>query len=143
METKPEFTTRSDQRWYIGLNLVMFALIGIVGCAGMWIWSGMPGPGLMVLFVSLFSGAFMALMLKKQPNAQLHFVGDELHINHVDGNSYEVYAVPASDFRCHQTAFEKKYNVGRLQVKGTVFYFYGVQNYAETCRYIQENFPNY
>lgn len=143
METTNQFTTRSDQRWYIGMSTIIFILIGIIGGAGMWIWSGMPGPGWMVLFLALFSGGFMALMLKNQPNAQLHFVGDELRINHVDGKKYEVYAVPASDFICRQTPLERKYNVGRIQVKGTIFCFYGVQNYDETCRYILDNFPNY
>ena len=142
METKPEFTTRSDQRWYIGLNVVTFLLIGIVGAAAMWIWSGMPGPGWMVLLVCLFGGGFMSLILKKQPNARLHFVGDRLKIDHVDGNRYEVHSVPASHFSFRQTAFEKKHNVGRLQLKGSIFYFYGVQNFDETCRYIRENFPD-
>lgn len=142
MEHQISFTTRSDQRWYIGMSTITFILIGMIGGAGMWIWSGIPGPGWMVLLVALFSGGFMALILKKQPNAQLHFVADVLHITHVDGKQYEVYAVPAADFICRQTPLERKYNVGRIQVKGTIFYFYGVQNFAETRRYIQENFPD-
>lgn len=143
MDTVNNYSTRSDQRWYIGTIVITFLILGIVGCAAMWIWSGMPGPGMMVLMVSVFGAVFMPLMLKNQPNAQLHFVGDELRINHVDGKKYEVYAVPASDFVCRQSALEKKYNVGRIQVKGTIFCFYGVQNFDETCRYIRENFPDY
>lgn len=143
MNTTHEFTTHSDQRWYAGLTAVTFILIGIVSAVGTWIWFGTPGPALMVLLTALFCGAIMVLILKKQPNAQLHFVADELHITHVDGKRYEVYAVPASDFLCRQSTLERKYNVGRIQIKGTIFYFYGIQNFAETRRYIQESFPDY
>lgn len=143
METTHEFTTHSDQRWYIGLTVCTFILMGIAGGVGTWIWLGDPGPGLIVLLAALLCGAFMMLILKKQPNAQLHFVADELHIAHVDGKRYEVYAVPSGDFLCRQSTLERKYNVGRIQIRGTIFYFYGIQNFAETCRYIQETFPDY
>ena len=143
MENDKQFSTRTDQRWYAGFTVLICLGLAVAGGIGMWLWTKMPGPALLVSGVFLFTAVFMGLMLLRQKNIALEFIGDELHIRHVDGNLYEVYAVPASDFVCHQSSLEKKYNVGRISIKKTIFNFYGVQRYDETCSYIKDNFPDF
>lgn len=141
MDTQPQFQTRSDQRWYIGLTAVIFLALCIAAGVGMWLWVRMTGPVIMVCGICLLTLVIMLLALKGQPNAQLRFEGDRLYIRHVDRREYTVYDVPAGDFIFRQTGLEKKYNVGRLQIKGTAFHFYGIQDFSETRRYVLANFP--
>ena len=143
MEHSNSFSTCTDQRWYAGFTSAIALGLGIFGGFGMWLWTHMLGPALLVAGVTLLMIPIIALPLARQASIRLDFESDELHIRYADGRYYEVYAVPASDFLCRQNFLEKKYNVGRIQVKKTIFCFYGVQNYAESCQYIRENFPNY
>jgi len=143
MENVTQFSTRTDQRWYAGYNAVIGLGLGLVGGIGMWLWLHMTGPALLVGGVCVLTELFMMLILSRQNNIRLEFQGDELRIHHLDGNHYEMRAIPVSDFICRQNSLEKKRNVGRIQIRRTIFTFYGVQNYAETCRYIQENFPDF
>ncbi len=137
------YSTHTDQRWYAGFIAAIGLGLGIAGGTGMWLWTHMLGPALLVAGVSLLMIPILALPLWRQPGIRLDFEGDELHICYADGREYEVYAVPASDFLFRQNFLEKKHNAGRIQVKKTIFYFYGVQNYAETRQYILENFPHF
>lgn len=83
------------------------------------------------------------LILASGPPVRLRFKNDDLYILDSSGKEYHVYAVPASDFVFMQTPLEKKYDIGCLRIKHTVFWMLGVQNVQETKRYIDENFPHW
>ena len=143
MENSKHFSTRTDQRWYAGCSALICLGLGIAAAVGMWLWLRIAGAALLVGGVLILMAPVMMLTLGRQQNIRLEFSGDELCIYHFNGQTYEIYDIPASDFICRQNFLEKRYDVGRIQVRNTIFYFYGVQNYAETCRYIQDNFPNH
>ena len=143
MEITNQFSTRTDQRWYAAYTAVMSLVLGIAGGIFMWVWLKMAEPALFIFGITLLCGLFIFLALRKQKNIPLHFYGNLLHIFHLDGMEYKIEAVPGWVFQFRQNPLERKYNVGRIKIKGTGFYLYGVQNYAETCRYIQENFPDF
>lgn len=85
----------------------------------------------------------VGFMLASSPAVTLRFKNDELQISDSNGKEYQVYAVPASDFVFIQTPLEKKYNIGCMWIKGTVFFMLGVKNVSETKEYIRTNFPNW
>lgn len=142
MENEKKYSTHTDQRWYAAYTSAIFLALGASGGIAMWLWLKIPGPALMVSGVCIFLMIVMGLILARQSSIRLDFAGDELHIHNSDGNYYYIYDVPASDFVCSQNFLEKKHNAGRIKVKSTIFCFYGVQNYSDTCRYIRDNFPN-
>ena len=143
MENLRQFSTRTDQRWYAASTAVIGLSLGVAGSIFMWVWLKVAAPALFIFCISLLCNLFVFLMLRRQKNIPMHFYGNTLHIFYLDGMDYKVQDVPGWVFRFYQNPLEKKYNVGRIKIKGTQFYLYGVQNYAETCRYIQDNFPNF
>lgn len=141
MGNTPHIDTRTDQRWYALYTALICLALGAAGAAGMWLWLRIPGPALLVGGVCVFMAAIMAPVLSRQNNFTLYFADSKLDVIRQDGEYYDFYDIPASDFRCSQNFLEKARNVGRIQIRGTMFTFYGVQNYSEVCRYIRENFP--
>ena len=137
-----QFSTRTDQRWYAAYTTVISLVMGIVGGIFMWVWLKTSGPALFIFGATLLFSLFIFLTLCRQKNIPLHFYGNILHIFHLDGMEYKIEAVPGWAFQLRQNSLERKYNVGRIKIKGTQFYLYGVQNYSETCRYIRENFSD-
>ena len=93
----------------------------------------------------LFSGSCVVagLMYLSALPVLLKFKNDELFIRDSNQKEYHVYAVPASDFIFIQTPLEKKYNIGTLIIKHTVFFMVGVKNVAETKAYIHTHFPHW
>lgn len=141
METQNQFSTHTDQRWYAACNAVIFLfLILFCGCI-MWLWLHLITPALFVSGILLLCDIAVYLYLRKQRNIPLHFYGNQLLIFHLDGMNYKIEDVPARVFQLRQNSLERKYNVGRIKIKGTQFYLYGVQDFDNTRRYIQENFP--
>lgn len=141
METQKQFSTRTDQRWYAGFTAVIFLFLSLF-CGGiMWLWLHMIGPALFVSGILLLCNIVFCLYLWKQKNIPLHFYGNQLLIFHLDGITYKIENVPARVFLFRQNALERKHNAGRIKIKGTQFYLYGVQDFDRTRRYIQENFP--
>lgn len=138
----PEYHTLTDQRWYAGFTTGIGLIISIVAAIGMWIWLQALAPALFVMGICMCMALFMGAILMRQNPVQLHFEKDTLYLRLSNGQEYTVYDVPARDFHCIQTSFERKHNVGRIKIKDTVFNFYGVQNFDETCRYIKDNFPS-
>ena len=143
MEYAKQFSTRTDQRWYAAYTAGIFLALGMLASIFMWVWLNTAAPGLFIFCITLLCNIFMFLALRRQKNIPLHFYGNMLHIFHLDGMEYKLEGVPGQVFRFYQNPLERKYNVGRIKIKGTQFYLYGVQNYEETCRYIRESFPNF
>ena len=137
-----EYHTHTDQRWYAGFVAAVCLIVSIVAALCIGVWLHAATPAFFVLGIGIGMSLIMGLILMRQNPAQLHFENDTLSLRLPNGQEYIVYDVPAQDFYCIQTSFERKYNVGRISIKRTVFDFYGVQNFTETCRYIKENFPN-
>lgn len=141
MEKNREFFTETEPKWYV-LNtvLTMFATAAAAAVA-LWFYTKMPGPPIFVLVMVLITCGVMVLVLRKRPAVQLSFEGSRLYIRDSNGENFQVYHVPASDFVLKQNSLEKKTDVGRMQIKKTVFYFYGVKNFEQLRTYIRENFP--
>ena len=59
------------------------------------------------------------------------------------GKDYAVYAGSAKDFVFMQTPLERKYHMGCLRIKGTIFWMFGVINLSETKTYVNNNFPDW
>ena len=142
MEIKNQFTTRTDQRWYASYTAAIGLALGCAGALFMWGWLKQAAPALFLLVIILFCVLYIFLLLRRQRNIPLHFYGNFLHIFHLDGMEYKLEGIPFRVFRFYQNPLERKQNVGRIKIKGTPFYFYGVQNYSETCEYIRKNFPD-
>ena len=142
MDSFVQFSTRTDQRWYAFYTAVGCLIFGVAAGPIMWLWMHMIGPVIMVSGVFVLLAPFVSLILLRQQNIPLHFYGNQLLIFHLDGLTYKVEQVPVRVFQFRQNALERKHNVGRLKIKGTQFYLYGVQNFNETRRYVQENFSN-
>lgn len=142
MDSFRQFSTRTDQRWYGayagGLCLALGAAAGVF----MWLWLRMLGPAILVGGVFLLMVPVMMLSFSRQRGIPLHFYGNQLQIFHLDGLTYTFQNVPLRVFQFRQNALERKRNVGRIKIKGSQFYLYGVQNFDETRRYIQQNFSD-
>ena len=143
MEKATQFSTRTDQHWYAAYTAVIGLALGAAGSIFMWVWLNMAAPALFIFFITLLCDLFIYFALRRQKNIPMHFYGNVLHIFHLDGLEYIIEGVPSLVFRFYQNPLERKYNVGRIKIKGTQFYLYGVQNYEETCRYIRKSFPNF
>ena len=140
MDNLKQFSTRTDQRWYGGY--VGFVSLALGAAAGifMWLWLRMVAPALLVGSVFLLMVPVMVLTLSRQQSIILHFYGNQLQIFYLDGLVYTLSDLPLRVFQFRQNALERKRNTGRIKIKGTQFYLYGVQNFEETRRYILENF---
>ena len=138
---KAHFQTTTIPKYYL-INSVVFALVvGVIAMAVSYFIDPMYTMLIGVLFVAVVLMLF--LILKGRPEVILRFEGDELHIRNSDYKDYEVYAVPASTFVFRQNGYGKKHNIGKLRIKGTIFTFYGVQDFEATKKYVQENFPHF
>ena len=142
MDIRNRFSTRTDQRWYAFYAAVICLALGVAAGSFMWVWLHIPGPVILVGGTFVLMAPAAVLALTRQQNVPLHFYDDHLQIFHLDGLIYNIDHVPARVFRFRQNALERKYDVGRLKVKGTQFYLYGVQHFEETRRYILENFSD-
>lgn len=81
---------------------------------------------------------------KRNQDWTLHFEEDELHVtNNATGESYEIYAIPTTDFRFRQTKKEKEMDCGTLTIRRTIFGFPCVKNISAVKAYIQEHFSKY
>lgn len=143
MENLLQFSTRTDQRWYAASTAVIGLSLGVAGSIFMWVWLNQLPPALFIFGITLLCNLFLYSALRRQKNIPLHFYGNRLHIFHLDGMTYKIEGVPRQAFRFYQNPLERKYNVGRIKIKGTQIYLYGVQNYMETCRYIRQFFPDH
>ena len=143
MDKLVQFSTRTDQRWYAAYIAVIGLSLGMAGGIFMWVWLKQLPPALFIFSITLLCVLFFYFTLRRQKNIPLHFYGNALHIFHLDGMEYKIEGVPGPFFRFYQNPMERKYNVGRIKIKGTQIYLYGVQNYMETCRYIRQTFPDH
>ena len=141
MNNTATIDTRTDQRWYAFYNILIGLALGTAGGIAMWLWLGIPGPALLVGGVCIFMALIMGLVLSRQKDFSLYFAGSKLDVIRQDGEYYDFYDIPRSAFRCRQNFLEKPWNVGRIQIQGTMFTFYGVRNYTEIRSFILENFP--
>ncbi len=82
------------------------------------------------------------MILSSSPPVTLRFKDDELYISDSNGKEYNVYAVSAADFVFMQTPLEKKYDIGCLRIKHTVFWMFGVKKFSETKAYVNDHFPH-
>lgn len=138
---KAQFQTTTIPKYYL-LNSVLWALVaGVIAMIVGYFFNPLYTTFIGIMLVAV--EFMLVLVLKGRPEVILRFEGDELHIRNSDYKDYQVYAVPASTFVFRQSSYGKKRNIGTLRIKGTIFEFYGVQNFAETKQYIQENFPQY
>ena len=142
MDIRNQFSTRTDQRWYGAYAGMVCLALGAAAGIFMWLWLRMLGPAIMVGGIFLLLAPVMVLTLSRQRSIPLHFYGKQLQIFHLDGHIYTLSDLPLRVFRFYQNPLERKHNVGRIKIKGTPFYLYGVQSYSETCEYIRKNFPN-
>ena len=142
MDIHNQFSTRTDQRWYGAYAGVVNLALGAAAGTFMWLWLRMLGPAIMVGGVFLLLVPVMVLTLSRQRSIPLHFYGNQLQIFHLDGLIYTFEDIPLRVFQFRQNALECKHNVGRIKIKGTQFYLYGVQNFEETHHYIRENFSD-
>ena len=135
-----QFKTTTIPKYYLIHSLIWGLCAGIIGTIALYIFM----PMYAMLFAAMMIGVEIMLVfaLKGRPEVILRFEGDELHIRNSDYKDYEVYAVPASTFVFKQTTFEKKRNIGRVRIKGTIFEFYGVQDFENTKQYVRDHFPN-
>lgn len=83
------------------------------------------------------------MILFSSPPVTLRFKNDELYITDSNGKEYDVYAVSASDFVFMQTPFEKKYDIGCLRIKHTAIWMFGVKNFLETKKYVNDHFSHW
>lgn len=88
---------------------------------------------------------FLCIQLpKKNQDWTLHFEGDELHVkNNFNGETYEVYAVPTTDFKFRQSKKMKELDCADLQIRRTMLGFPCVKNVTAMRQYIQEHFAKY
>jgi len=142
MKDLRHFSTRTDQRWYAASTAVIGLSLGMAGSIFMWVWLNQLPPALFIFGITLLCNLILYFALLRQKNIPLHFYSNTLHIFCPDGMDYVVEDISRQAFRFYQNPLERKHNVGRIKIKGTQFYLYGVQNYAETRRYIRESFPD-
>jgi len=83
------------------------------------------------------------MMLSASPAVTLRFEDDELYISDSNGKEHNIYAVAAGDFVFMQTPLEKKYDIGCLRIKHTAFWMFGVKNFSDTKRYVNDHFPHW
>ena len=139
---KAHFQTTTIPKYYL-INTVFWGFVtGLVAAAVSYLFFN---PMYTMLIIGLFIAVefMLVLVLKDRPEVILRFKGNELHIRNSDYKDYEVYAVPASAFIFKQSPFDKKRNVGKLRIKGTIFTFYGVQDFENTKQYVEEHFTHY
>ena len=142
MEEK-KFVTQTAPKTSIAYLTVLTVLLAAIVMAASYL---LPQFGLYILLVgalicvSCFGCGFI---LASSPPVTLRFVDDELYISDSNGKEYNIYAVPASHFVFMQTPLEKKYNIGCLRIKRTVFWMVGVKNVTETKAYINNHFPHW
>lgn len=142
MEDEKFVTRTSPKSNFIYLSVISFVLAVLFSIA----YYLLP----QIRFTVFLLGALLCLcclgtgvMLAFGPPVTLRFVKDELYISDSNGKEYNVYAVPASDFVFMQTPLEKKYNIGSLRIKHTVFWMFGVKNFQETKQYVYDHFPHW
>ena len=137
------FTTETDESYVIrnAINMrrtffVISAALALLGLLVTWQFC------VLLECVLLFCYSVSTLALRKNPhNFLLEFENDRLYItNRGTGQSYEVWDIPASDFRITQSKSDMANDYGRVVIKNTVFVFAGVKNCTALKEYIKNNY---
>ena len=88
---------------------------------------------------------FLCIQLpKKNQDWTLHFENDELHVkNNTTDETYEIYAIPTTDFRFRQSKAEKELDYVNLTFRHIMLGFPDVKNAAAVKEYVQVHFSKY
>mgnify|MGYP003316731033 CR=1 FL=1 len=140
---KQKFTTKTSPKSnliYCSVMALLFAIVFFV------VERIFPQIGMYILLIGALvciSCFGAGIILATSSPVILKFEDDELTIHDSSGKDYSVYAVSAKDFVFMQTPLERKYNMGCLRIKGTIFWMFGVINLSETKTYVNNNFPDW
>ena len=88
---------------------------------------------------------FLCVQLpKKNQDWTLHFESDELHVkNNSTGETYEIYAIPTTNFRFRQSKAEKELDYANLTFRHNMLGFPAVKNAAAMKEYVKTHFSEY
>lgn len=133
------FETETEPKWYVLSTTLTMLATALAAAVALWFFTQTPGPTLYVLVLSLLTCGVMALVLSKKPPVQISISGSRMTVRDADGRDYRIPNISALDLILKQNGLEKKTNVGRLQIKGTGLYLYGVKHFEELRRYIEDH----
>lgn len=99
----------------------------------------------LMIEVVICAVTFLCVQLpKRNQDWTLHFEDDELHVkNNTTGETYQIYAIPTTDFRFRQSKKDRAADRGSLTVRHTIFAFPCVKNISAMRAYIQQYFSKY
>ena len=144
MENKNNtFTTETDERYVHKqakkVRNITCSVMGVLALLGLLVtWQFC----VLLECTIIFTYAIGSLAMRKNNhNFLLEFVNDRLYItNRGTGQSYEVWDIPASDFRITQSKSDMANDYGRVVIKNTIFVFGGVKNCEALKEYIKNNY---
>lgn len=140
-----ELTTKTDPAYAGRERLKVSLIIGLCMTACNFLSLTISLSLFLLIEVVICTVTFLCIQLpKRNQDWTLQFKEDELHVtNNATGESYEIYAIPTTDFRFRQTKKEKEMDYGTLTIRRTIFGFPSVKNVTAVKAYIQVHFSKY
>lgn len=140
-----EFITTTDAAYASKVRLKQSVMIGLCMTVCNLLSLIISLPLFLMIEVVIAFIIFLCVQLpKRNQDWILHFENDELHVkNNSTGETYEIYAIPTTDFRFRQSKAEKELDYVNLTFRHNMLGFPAVKNAAATKEYVKTHFSKY